>query len=393
MNIAEKMALECATKISEPFLDKAFFPVKNDNYIIFDTRCKYPYGSYDFYEEVLDLVKEYLSSAGIGIIQFADDDNYKLNSDACYIKLNAKQEAYLIEKSMLIVANENYSLYMAAVLDKKSIGLYSVYNPKNTAPVWNKDSQIIIESDREGNNPTYNQLAESPKTVNKINPYIVAVNILNNLNIDHDLDKYELVHLGDKYNQKIVEIVPDFISSSEFLSGNSINLRLDLVKELNGQTFYYWMQNKKVNLLTDKDLNLKLIRTFRQNIIALTILMSDNISENFLKACKSIGLKVKIYCSDRDKIKDYRFKFLDWDIEKDYNDNIKLDSFSNINKNSTYKSSKVIISKGKKYASKAAYLDDSPLDKSGNSVILNKEFEEELDYFKIYNEKSSAEKR
>ena len=149
-------------------------------------------------------------------------------------------------------------------MNKPSVGLYSVFDSRNSAPIWNKNKQIILESDREGNKPTYNQLNESPKTINFINPYEVASNILNCLNIENSLDKIELVHLGEKYNQQIVEIVPDFTSDTEFLKGNSINLRLDLVKEMNGQSFAYWMTNRRVNILTNKDLNISLLKSFRK---------------------------------------------------------------------------------------------------------------------------------
>jgi hypothetical protein len=39
------------------------------------------------------------------------------------------------------------------------------------------------------------------------------------------------------------------------------------------------------------------------------------------------------------------------------------------------------------YSSRASFLRNSPLDKLGETVILSKEFEEEQEYFKIYNER------
>ena len=259
MNLTEKMALDCAVKISEPFVDLFFFPIQSDNFIIFDTRSRYAFGTYDFYQDVLSMISGYLEENDIQVLQFANDDSYKLTGDKCFININKKQEAYLISKCKLIVCNENYSLYSAAALNKKSIGLYSVFDSRNTAPVWNKGSQVIIESSRDGNKPAYNQLSEKPKTINFIDPYEVASEILNNLGIEHDLNKYELLHLGENYNQKIIEIIPDFTSQTGFLQGTSINLRLDLVDNLKGEIFQYWMSNRKVNLITDQDLNMQLL--------------------------------------------------------------------------------------------------------------------------------------
>ena len=393
MNVAEKIALDCGLKITEPHVDRSFMPMHFSKYIVFDTRCNYKHGKYDFFREVYKLVNPYLIKNDVKAVQICDDSDPKIPCDKTFIKINKKQEAYIISKSELTICNDNYSLYTASAFNKYSLGLYSVFDSKNNSPVWNKDKQIILESDRDGNKPTYNQLDETPKTINQINPYDIARNILNTLNIKNDLDTIKLIHLGEKYNEQIVEIVPDFSSTESFLKGNSINLRLDLIKSMNGELFSYWLTNKRVNILTNKDLNINLLKAFKSNIIGLTILLTDDISENFLKAVKSLGIKIGIYCSDPDKINEYRFKFLDWNVEKDFNEKNKLNEIKGLDKNCRYETSKIIISKGKKYASKAAYLAGVVLDKNGNDVILNSDFEEELDYFKIYNETKTFEKK
>lgn len=387
MNLAEKMALDCGVKIGKPYVDKLYFPLKNDKFIIFDTRSKHQYGDYDFFTDVYELIKKYCKQEGIEVFQIANDNSYKIPCNKCFITINKKQEAYLIDKSLLVVGNENYSLYLASALNKKSVGLYSIYDPQNTAPVWNKESQIVIASHRDGNKPSYGQLAESPKTINFIDPYEVASKILDSLNIEHDLGKYELVHIGKNYHNRIVEVVPDFVSSPEFLAGNAINLRLDLIQALDLRTFQYWLNNKKVNIITDKDLNVNILTPSRSNILCVTVMISDNISETFLKSCKSIGLKVKIFCSDRGRLNEFRHKFLDWNIEKDFEDKELLKDLKNLKPSSKFVSSKLILSKGNQYSCKANYFANKPIDNGGENVIMSKQFEEELEYFKIYNEK------
>ena len=171
MNLTEKIALDCGVKVSEPYLDRYFLPVKNDNYIIIDTRNKNESGEYDYFTDVLDLIKDDLRNANIDVFQLATDKSVKLACDRCYISINKKQENYLISKSKLLVSNENYTLYVASVFNVKSVGLYSLFNPKNTRPIWNQKSQIILESDREGNFPSYGNSKESPKTINFISPF------------------------------------------------------------------------------------------------------------------------------------------------------------------------------------------------------------------------------
>ena len=390
MNLTEKMALDCGVKISKPYLDKYFLPIKNDNYIIIDTRSKNDTGEYDYFNDVLDLVKHYLKEADIDVFQLATEKSPKLSCDKCYISINKKQENYLISKAKLLISNENYSLYIASVFNVKSIGLYSIFNPKNTQPIWNKNSQIILESNREGNLPSYGTSKESPKTINFISPYVIAKNILDNLNIENDLHKFELVNLGKSFNQKIVEIVPDFISGEDFMKERSINLRLDYMKNLNVSIFNYWMANRKVNIITDKDININIIAPHKNRILLMTIMMSPNISERFLKHCKSIGLKLKIFCDDKEKFNEYKFKFLDWEINKDFEDNSIFNDLPTISEKSKFISSKVLISKGKQFSCKANYLLNKHLDNSEENVILSREFEKEIEFFKIYNEREES---
>lgn len=385
MNISQKISIELGAQTSCPVIDTFFMPLKNDKYIIIDGRSKYDFGVYDYFNDVVDLIYPKLKYLGIDVFYFCNENMQKISCDRCFINLNKKQEAYLISKAKLVVGCENYFLYLAASLGVYSIGLYSVYSPQNTQPFWNKDKQIVLESHREGNLPSYGTLRETPKTVNFISPFEVAKNVLNTLNIENDLHKYELAYLGENYKQKIVEIVPDFTSDERFLVGASVNLRLDYVNYLSGAVLQYWLSNRRANIITDKDINIAILEKFRQNIISITITVSDHISEAFLQQCKQKGFAVKLFCNNSEKLKSYRFKFLDWQIYKDYNEEKKLKNYPLIASSSKFVSSKVIFSKGNQYSCRAAMLLNKPLDKSGESVILNEEFEKELEYFKIYN--------
>jgi hypothetical protein len=390
MNLAEKIALDCGVKVGTPYIDRLFMPIKEDDFIIIDTRCKYSFGVYDYFADVLELIKDYLKQNNIKIFQFANENAPRLACDKCFITINKKQEAYLISKAKLIISNENYSLYIAAILNTKSIGLYSINNFKNTRPVWNIDSQTILESDRDNNLPSYGQLSENPKTVNFISPYLIAKNILDQLNINNNFEKFELVHIGKSFNEKIIEVIPDFITNDLFLQNTAINLRLDYVDNLNLETLNFWFKNRKVNLITNKDLNIQTLIPHRNNIVNITIILSDLISEAFLKQLKQIGVRTKIFCREADKINHYRNKFFDWEIEKEFNDDIKLKDLKNISEKSFFISSKIIISKGKQYSCKANYLQNKNLDKTQENVIFSSEFETELEFIKIYNEREES---
>jgi hypothetical protein len=103
-----------------------------------------------------------------------------------------------------------------------------------------------------------------------------------------------------------------------------------------------------------------------------------------------MGLIMKLFCNDPESINKQRFRFLDWNIEKDFGSDQKLSDFTNVSSDSKFISSKVLISKGKQFSCKANFLKNLPLDNAEENVIFSKEFEEELDHYKIYNEKRKS---
>jgi len=390
MNLTEKMALDCGVKITKPHVDRLFMPTKNANFIIFDTRSRLENGEYDHYVDVIELIKDKLKQNNIDIFQICNEKSYRLACDRCFISLNKKQEAYLISKAKLLITNENYSSYIASAFNTKSVLLYSVFDSRNTAPPWNKDSQIILESNRKGNKPTYGTLKEKPKTINLVDPFKIAKNILDALRIENNLEKYDLLHIGENYHPKTIDIVPDFIAGPQLLANNNINLRLDLVESLNIDVLNYWMQNRKVNIITDKNININLLLPFRSSIVLITVIISENISELFLKNCKALGVPIRIFCIDKNKLNEMRLKFIDWNVEEENSSDIKIKEIIKINDKSKFKSSKILLSKGKQFSCKALWIADKTLDKNEETVILSKEFEEELSFFKIYNEREES---
>jgi hypothetical protein len=99
---------------------------------------------------------------------------------------------------------------------------------------------------------------------------------------------------------------------------------------------------------------------------------------------------LKIFCDDKEKLNEYKFKFLDWEINKDFEDNSIFNDLPTISEKSKFISSKVLISKGKQFSCKANYLLNKHLDNSEENVILSREFEKEIEFFKIYNEREES---
>ena len=155
-----------------------------------------------------------------------------------------------------------------------------IFDSDTVKPIWNQHLQINIDSDRCGNSPSYGQLNESPKTINFISPYLVAKKILDALNIKNDLDRFELIHIGKEFNRKVVEIVPNYTTEEKFLQDQFVNLRLDYLDNMSPEVLNFWIKNRKVNIITNKDLNLSLLIPHKNNIKNITIMISDDVSEN-----------------------------------------------------------------------------------------------------------------
>jgi hypothetical protein len=140
-------------------------------------------------------------------------------------------------------------------------------------------------------------------------------------------------------------------------------------------------------LFRSKDINVNILGPVAKNIQLLTVMVTDSISENFLRLCKSIGLKIKLVCDNKEKLSEYRFKFLNWHIEEEKISELNFSELENLKPDSKFVSSKTILSKGKYYSCKANFFANKSIDNNPETVVLSKQFEEELEYFKIYNER------
>jgi hypothetical protein len=59
---------------------------------------------------------------------------------------------------------------------------------------------------------------------------------------------------------------------------------------------------------------------------------------------------LKIFCDDKDKLEEYRFKFLNWEVHKDFENEGGLNKLTNLSQKSKFISSKILISNGKQYS-------------------------------------------
>jgi len=383
MNVLEKYATNCGVKIKEPHISTSYFPLREDPYIILDNRSKFESNCYDLFGDVMPYIKPVLEREGISIYSFENNVKDNIEGAQPFVALFKKQESYLIKHSRLVVGCDNVTNYFASGLGVPSIGLYAAYPSRCTEPIWS-ENHTSLESHRDSNLPAYG-LGENPKTVNFIEPEKIADNIFKMLGLE-DRVEHKTFFIGDLYPVKVVEVIPDFVPPSGFMEQRALNLRMDY--NFDEQILIHWLQNRKINLLSHKPVNLNLLKYFKKNVVQLTVNINKNFTTQYLTDVKNIGINVEVFCEKEDELADYRFKFFDFDVNENMfksKDDLK-EEMSNLNDSTKFLSGKILLSKGKRYSCYEAKKAKKELTAKPELVYDTKDFWKELDHYRLINE-------
>lgn len=382
MNVLEKYATNCGVKIREPHVGLSYFPVPEKPYIIIDNRNKDGVNVYDMFSDVIGYIEPILRENNIEIYCFCKDGSKTLNGTKSFIGLFKKQEAFLIKNAKLVIGSDNLSNYFASALNIPSIGLYATQPSQATKPIWS-DLHYVIESKRDGNLPGYGA-KEDPKTINFIEPELIAKQILTCLGFA-DRINHQTLFIGDLYPIKVVEVIPDFSPPSGFMENRALNLRMDY--HFDEQVAMQWLHNRKLNILTEKPINIKLLKYFKNNVAQLTININDSFTEGYLRQVQTLGINLQIFCEDQDKINNYRFNFFDFEINESlFKEKNDLDCKDEVNSGTKFVTGKVLLSEGKKYSCYEAKKAGKELTSQPEVIYDTEEFWKELDHYRLFNE-------
>ena len=384
MHLVEQYALACGVKITKPRVETNYFPLPFSDYIVIHPSSGMEAKNYDYYKDVIELLYPYLRNNNIEIVQLgADADPILPHCYAINGKTSLGQSFYLLENSKLLLGNDSFSCHVAGGFNKKIVNLYSNLYKDCCGPYWGDPKrQILLQADRGGKKPSFSN-KEEKKVVNNINPEEIARSVLSLLNIKHKLGSYETLHLGSSYHESAVEIVPNFFQPNLFPSQQGLNIRLDY--EPNPEITAHWGSQYKVHLILEEPVDTKYFTVFKENIVKISLNVGPSTSPDYIKLLKGLGCQVELFAPDDTDLIPLRVKFLDWTVEK-FEDSSKkdLDTSSTICDNTCYKSSKTLLSNGKTYSSKAAWLAKQEKNTT-ESIIDTQEFWKELQYFRIYN--------
>lgn len=385
MHLLEKYALSSGAKIGVPHIEELFFPTPS-NYIVLHPSSGANSKNYDYYSDVISLIKPHLDERGIRIVQIgvAQDPKYA-GCESLNGVTTLRQTAYIIKNAMMVLGNDSFSAHVASGFGVKTVTLYSCSPKEDCYPYWTygtKDA-ALIESDKRGEKPSYSG-EENPKTINRIDPFDVARSVLDMLDIENNLSDMSSLYIGDLYKQKIVEVVPDFNPLDYQMDQAIFNIRMDY--SYDAQLLDLWGQNYQISIITEAPLPIDVLKKIKQNVHFVFYKVSLKTRPEDLVAIENEGIKLICVCDNPEELREVRLNLIDWKIEED---KVKCksdyDFLEKVNEATRYLSSKIILSGGKKYLSKADWVHGIESRIGGAPIIDCDEFWSELDHFRIYN--------
>jgi len=291
MHLVESFALNTGLEIDKPYTYEKFIPLPfTEDYITLQPYGKFESRKYDYWDEVTDILLPTLKKENIKIIQLGlpnEKDIY-----GCFDmkgRTDFNQTAYLIKNSVLHLGIDSFGIHFASGYGKKLVGLYCNMLPSQSGPYWsNKDDTIILQPQRsEGEKPSYSPV-ESVKSINKIKPEDIAKSVCELLGIDFDFP-YRTVRVGNEYHSRKIELIPaTYIENNEELGVDSIIVRMD--NYFNEAALQKQMQKCKVSIVTDKPINLNIIKQFKHRINEFVFFIDEDTDPNYLKLLKKTGV-------------------------------------------------------------------------------------------------------
>ena len=389
MHLVETYATNCGLKIDQPYILEKYFPLNIEKYITFNPYSK-PAKTYDYWLDVIELIKPHLDREGINILQLGGKNERPLPH--CFSvagQTNVNQVAYILKDSMLHFGVDSFPVHIASYYDKKIVSLYSTLYTQNAGPYWgNKDQQVLLEPERKGGDKPSFALEEYPKSINTIRPEKIAQSIVNLLGLDVKFE-HETLFVGDSHIATMLEIIPDHIANHKSLGVDNMIVRMDF--EFNEENLAQQLGLCPCSIVTNKPISEDLILKFKGRINEIVFLLEkETHSSDFVKLLYNSAIKCLLlsYEDDND-IQDMKIHYMDYGIicKKRTTKPEKIQEIEGLDINNLfYKSSKFTLSKGKIYPSYAALLEDKPveaLEKTINPVINNESFWKELEYFAL----------
>ena len=390
MHILDRFQASCGATASLPKLDTAFFPIPFDKYITINTICTHENQNYDYWQDVLKDILPILNIHNITLVQIGD--NNAQNPTAPLIgtydlrgKLNIKQISYVISNSLLHISGDSFCADIANIVGVKNCEVFGATPAHLTCPSWKPELSNIIRPEKIKNLPLL--FPEDKKIINTIKPEKISSCIIKNLSLNPISQFPETQYIGSRYHQPVVDVVPDHAPIGSQLANNLMHFRLDYHFDQN-QILPWSQAGRKLVVVTDRELNLSLLSQCKASIHQIAYEVSTETKKEYLQSLISLGRQVTLFSrtEDLDLLSKLRLKLIDYNIEhRPILTKKNLDLSQEIEYTDLYyMSSRLVLSKGKQFPSKHAYLSSIEINQWGNYPLSDcDEFWDEQDHFRI----------
>jgi len=380
MRLLDTYATNTGSKIDKPFIYTKYFPLPLKPYITIQNQTPYDSRNYSYWQEVINLIQPFLSKADIYIVQVGTKDEKQLGGVINLLgQTNINQLAYLIQNSKLHFGADSLCVHLASSFDIPIVSLYSISNPNVAGPHFgNKDKHILLKGyERIGNKkPSYSQV-ETPKSIDTIKPEEIAEGVLKLLNIEFP-KMPETVFIGQDFNLKSFEIIPDQVLDLSSIQVENPIIRLDYC--FNEEALVSILSQRKSIIFTNKPIKKDIIEKHKRNINQLIYIIEENNSVNFVKLLKSNSISYTLLSFLPEEILNkFKIDYMDYNLIVNRKHKTKEETkISNVD-NLYYNSSRTLYSSKGKSVSKYDWLNGS-----GSKVVDDIEFWKEADNFYIF---------
>jgi len=389
MHLIERYALSCGVKIGNPFIYPKFFPTVSQKFITFHGSSKQA-KTYDYWQDVIDILLPVLQKSGIDIIQIGDKETKRISG--CYYiagQTSIGQVAYLVSKSHLHLGVDSFPVHFAGYYNKPIVALYCTSYTENSKPYWGDPAKQILIRPETNRKPSFSNV-ENPKSINGILPEKIAESVCKLLGLPFDY-KYKTIFLGDQFNN-MLDSVPNHVVNVQNLGTDSLILRMDFV--FNEEIAAQQLSVCPCAIVTKAPLNPQFLIKFKPRIREIHYEIGENPEPNFVRFLQQLGIKFNLLSYlPIEKHNALKIDFMDFGFVHSFSKE-PIDNLLELKKIGPifYKSSKFTLSNRKIYPSKYAFLNDKPIESIGNHLCQipendDPEFWKEKIHFRLLQQK------
>jgi hypothetical protein len=389
MHLIESQATQVGQFIDEPQLYEKYFPLSfNDKYIVFAPFSKNS-KNYDFWQDCLSILLPELNKNNIKILQIGAQNERPFGGCVHLMgQTSINQVVYLIKNSIGVLSTDTFAQHIADAYNVKSVVLISNNYSVNVKGYFNPQNQTVIEPIRESGEKPCLALDEVPKSINRIKPEQIAQAVSKMLNLEYNFP-YQTIYTGEISLANMVISTCDSVIDPRQLGIDS--LIIDLSINFNEQILAQQLQVCPCSILTNRPINLDIIKNLRPRVKELVYIIESLEFSNpdFVKEIQKLGINVKVISTlSQEEINRLKIDWMETSIIfpkptfpleniKEIKDEDKSKLF--------YKSAKFYLGRSKLYGSKNDYTLDKPLNNFDEIVPItdNSLWYNEIDSFRV----------